>query len=605
MSEQRAKKYLEGELKYVEGKTTIKDFLHTLSTRIVSQQWIPLERNLVDPSWTFNLRREIWLNSSYDPQNVRVYLAEMDEDGNFQKGELIDSENYHVINNIIRGVGEGEGVQIGDRVLIDVNYEPEFFQQVTFLENELPSGDIENLAKMKSRPQGKIKIYEEVLQDIENEELYQVGGDEVYRFGKYPVSNAEGEKEVVIYRDGDVIPKEEYTIDYFNGVVLFHVQQDHNTLITADYKFRTGVKGSEIPESNYEWYNDTLIDRTETGELKNTETIVEVDYYWMLHYPSLVEDVRDSDRVVFKTDVDVSSSRNFSRTKTYYWELKYYNDSSEKDSYLTGIQSRFGATLDDEDDTTLDEELSSEWAKWSWYKEEGFDDGLIFRDWLPIRYWINFTKEYANFVLQGDPSPDVHPYNNYVISYGYLGMVKPYENAVVEDYENNFAMTIGSDQHPEAESEYPTTWGLRTGTGVSDIVMEKTDSNIPYQAHLPSFHTSPEFMDKHFIHASEFTGSHSFSEVTVTHAYERERGKLQGMLIGDRSSIFHLDELISNKDHFDTRGALIGGDKELTNKCGFPFESKEKRWVMFNINAPYWFANNSPNVHYGIAIRKS
>ena len=109
-------------------------------------------------------------------------------------------------------------------------------------------------------------------------------------------------------------------------------------------------------------------------------------------------------------------------------------------------------------------------------------------------------------------------------------------------------------------------------------------------------------MDKHFISVSQWTGTHHFSEVTIVHAYERERGKLRDVLIGDRSSIFHLDELISNKDKFDYRGALYNCDKNILEK-GQPLDSKQKHWKMFNINAPYWLGNNSPNVHYGIAIR--
>ncbi len=608
MREER--KWLEGELKFVEGKTTIKDFLRTLATQMVTQSWIPYEKNETNPAWAFDLRREIWLPSAFKPQNVKLYKTSVAPDTNeYIKGLEIPGTDYEVINNIIRGVGDNDsGTTIGDHVLLEVCYEAEEFQRGTFLEEALPSGEVKNVVRLKSQPKGTVHLFYDTIQVIKEEELHQTGGSEIYRFGKAPVSDSLSTSHgVKVYRNGTPVSEDEYAVDYFNGLLLFNVPNLESDKITANYGYKTGKRGTEIPQSDYKIYDDRIIDNTAAGSLVNVDVIVDVDYYWELYHPATVQEITDTtERIVLKTTVDISSPKNWTKTKSYYWELKYY-DSKDNDSnrYRTGIQSRFGATLDSLDITTLDDKLSSEWAKWSWYKEEGFDEGLVFQDWLPIRYWINFTKEYANVVLQGDPSPDIHPYKNYIISYAYIGMIKSYDNAKAEDLENNFAMTVSSDQHPQARNEYADTWGLRTGTGVTDIVMERTGSNIPYQAHYPSYHSSPEFMDKHFIHVSEFTGSHHFSEVTVTHAYERERGKLQGMLIGDRSSIFHLDELISNKDDFDYRGALIGEDNEFKNDCGILFESQEKRWIMFNINAPYWFANNSPNVFYGIALRKA
>ena len=71
------------------------------------------------------------------------------------------------------------------------------------------------------------------------------------------------------------------------------------------------------------------------------------------------------------------------------------------------------------------------------------------------------------------------------------------------------------------------------------------------------------------------------SDIIIYHAYDRERGKLQNALIGDRSAIFHLDLLVIDK--------------------GKP---EKKQYVMFNINAPYSILNNSANSLYGIALRK-
>lgn len=598
------RKYLEGELNYAEGKTTIKNFLSTISKELITQNWIEYNRNETDHAWAFDLSREIWLPSVFTPQNIKLYKATLKGDNTYEKGAEILQTQYMIVNNIIRGIGDvASGTHVGDRVLIEVCYEATMFQQTTFLEKALPYGDLETYAQLKSRPQGDVKIYKDTIQMITGEELYQEGGNEFYKFGKAPITNALASQKVKIYRNSLLVPEDEYVIDFYNGILLFNQLQEKSDVITADYGFRTGIRGEEIPSTKYKRFQDRIIDITSTRELTNIDIIVDVDYYWTLHHPLKHSDI--TDRIVLKTNVDISPTGDRKKLKSYYVEMKYMeHDNKDSVKYKSGIQVRFGSTLKELDQTTLDDELSSEWAKWSWYKETAFEDGVVFKDWLPIRYWMNFTKEYCNIVIQGDPSPDFHPYTNYIIGYAYFGMLKQYDNAENEDLENNFGMTVSSDIIPEAESDFATTWGVKTGTGVTDIVMERTDSNIPYQAHYPSFHTSPEFMDKHFITASEFTGSHHFSEVTVTHGYERERGKLQGMLIGDRSAIFHLDELISDKDIFDARGALVNGN-DVRNTYGFPFESKEKRWVSFSINAPYWFANNSPNIFYGIALRKS
>lgn len=604
------RKWLEGEVKFVEGKTTIDTLLETLAREIVSQNWIEYNKNPKDKAWVFDTKREVWLRDIFKKENIKVFKATI-KDKEYVKGEeLKQGEDYTLVQNVIRGKGKGNenGTSIGDKILIEVNYEAEEFQRATFIKKVYPSGEFETVATLKSRPQGKIYLYNDTITHIKDEVLHQEGGNEVYEFSRAPVSDTEkAEHKLEVKVNGT--KKElgvDFDVDFYNGYLIFRDTLEDSDVVTATYGHKTGIRKDLIPDSKYKIYKNEIIDTT-GGELEGKDVMVDVDYYWKLHYPEKVEDIKDLEekRIVLKTTVDISTAKDWSLTKDYYWELKYYDKEEEEEDYKTGVLSRYGATLDKEDDTTLDDELSGEWGKLSWYKSIGFEEGLVFDDWLPIRYWLSFTQEHLNLVLQGDPSPDKHPYKNYIIAYAYLGMLTPYEGAEREDLQNNFAYTISSDKHPMAEEEYSTKWGVNTGTGVSDILMEKTDSNIPYQAHYPSFHTSPEFMDKHFIQASEFTGSHHFSEVTVTHAYERERGKLQNMLIGDRSSIFHLDELISNKDNVNYSGVLIDHENNHKNKCGQPLKSKEKRWVMFNINAPYWFGNNSPNVHYGIAIRKS
>lgn len=629
-------KFLKGELQFVEGTSTIKEFLKTFATKVIRQDWIPYDRLEEDIAWAFDAKREIWLREEFKPFNIKIYKATLDENKEYVKGDLIPSSEYLIIQNIIRGVGDNNsGTQINDRVLIEVTYEDIIFQQATILDEILPSGQKIPHATLKSRPQGDIRICEEEIQLITKEPLHQEGGNEFYIFGKSPISRAKDSAHTVaVYKNDVLVDEEEYVVDYWNGILMFRSPQNKDDQITATYGFKTGIRetnndGSykEIPKEKYKRNRHRIIDITPNQELKNKDIIVDVDYYWDLHYPERVEDI--TDRIIIKTKVDVSRQGDRFKLKEYFIEMKYmdYEEGNDSKDYKTGILVRFGSKLkdiektrktrtkrnnDDVDtgvdgvtptnDITLDDKGASTWAKFSWYKNNAFDDGVIFEDWLPIRFALNFTKEYMNIFIQGDPSPDFGTIeSHYIMGYAYFGMLEEYENTKIEDLENNFAMTVSSGEPPELENN--TQWGVKTGNGITDIIMEKTASNIPYQGHNVSFHTTPEFMDKTFITSSNFTGCHHFSKITVVHQHERERGMLQGVLVGDKSAMFHLDELTHNKDEFDLRGALTDGF-EVRDKYGFPFESKETKWLHINNNAPYSFLNNSANTVYGLALRK-
>lgn len=213
-------------------------------------------------------------------------------------------------------------------------------------------------------------------------------------------------------------------------------------------------------------------------------------------------------------------------------------------------------------------------ARFSWYREKA-----ELYDWCAVQYWISFSRNFINIVVQGDPGMDTAPYNNYLISYAYIGTLESFEDAD-DDIDYNFGITVSSDKFYD-EDNMPDKYGKRTATCITDIGMLGTRTGSPFQAHLPKFSTAWEYADKNFITSSQWTHKHHMSEITVWHAYDRERGKLQNVLIGDRSTIFHLDELI------------IDSGKET-----------EKKYVMFNINAPYSILNNGPNALYGIALRR-
>lgn len=294
-----------------------------------------------------------------------------------------------------------------------------------------------------------------------------------------------------------------------------------------------------------------------------TELTTSTTFAWTLKEPATTGEITDS--CILETGLAADAGKN----KFY---LKITRPENSLNHIMMQIGSKFNTTAKD-----LEDAKKSEPAKLSWYRET---KDLYLGEWLPVQYWISFSAEYANIVVQGDPSPDQAPYNNYLISYAYVGSLKGYDNAD-EDTVYNFALTTGADTFLAPE-DYPKTYGNRTGTGVTDIVMVGTRTGTPYQAHYPAFHTTNPFMDKNFISSSAWTHKYHFSEIVVNHAYDRERGKMQNVLVGDRSAVFHLDELIQ--------------DKGLET---------EKTYKMFNLSAPYNFLNNGPNVLYGIALRKS
>lgn len=603
-----ATKYRKGELNFIEGNTTIKDLLKTFATGLTKQQWVSYDNNEQDKAWAFDIKREIWLREAFDPTNIKLYKATLGLNGEYSKGDEIPNTEYMFIKNVIRGINDtaDNGTQINDRVLIEVIYNDNVYEQSCILDTVLPSGQALPHAVLKGRPQGDITVFEEEIQQYTKEPLHQEGGNEIYKFAMSPISPAKDQAyTVAIYKNGVEVNKEDYVIDYWNGLVLFNTPLTDSDKVTATYGYKTGVRKNKIENTKYKRNKNRIIDITTSKELVNKDIIVDVNYFWELAFPTSIGGI--ADRILLQTKVDISENGDRYKLKTYYVEMQYidYEQGNESAEYRTGIKVRFGSVLDAEKELegqkTLDDKSSSHWAKFSWYKNNCFDAGVVFEDWLPIKFAINHTKEFMNIFIQGDNSPDFgQDETHYLMSHAYFGMLEQFENYETEDLKNNFAMTVSSGEAPNLEL---ATWGVGTGNGVTDVVMERTASNIPMQGHYVSIQTTPEFLEKQFINASKFTGCHHFSRIVVTHPSERERGMLQGLLYGDTSAMFHFDELTHDKDEFDLRGALTQA-KEIKDKYGFPFESKETKWLHVNTNAPYSFKNNSSNTLYNLAMRK-
>lgn len=212
-------------------------------------------------------------------------------------------------------------------------------------------------------------------------------------------------------------------------------------------------------------------------------------------------------------------------------------------------------------------------SRFSWYKELPKEIG----EWLPVQYWVNITKDAINIILRGDPSADNYPYGNYLTSYAYIGAIKPMEDSASTDDEYNFGVTTSSDTVPIFSKKF----GERTATGITDVCMVANKIGLPMQPHYPGFYTTHAFMDKCNTEGSRWNHKkHQFSDITLVHPIDMERGKMQNVLVGDASAIYDMDKLVYKK-----------GTEE------------EENYKKFKITAPYCFLNNSANNLYCLAIR--
>lgn len=259
-------------------------------------------------------------------------------------------------------------------------------------------------------------------------------------------------------------------------------------------------------------------------------------------------------------------------------ESKDYNtyvSAMTKSNSINNIRFQISDRLN-KDNTDLDipKSIQKEYNyRLAWYRKLQPE----IKDWLPVQYWINLTKDSINLVLRGDPSADVHPYENYLTSYAYIGALKPVEDSAFTDDKYNFGITTSSDIEPN----YAKPYGERTATGVTDVCMIANKIGMPYQPHYPAFYATNQFMDKCNVEGSRWNHKkHQFSDITLVHPVDMERGKMINVLAGDASAIYDMDKLAYKKD-----------------------TDEEEYYKKFKITAPYNFLNNSSNINYCIAIR--
>lgn len=310
-------------------------------------------------------------------------------------------------------------------------------------------------------------------------------------------------------------------------------------------------------------------------------TVGEGSSYWKLEYPASVGEVTNKAIVSTRPfSLDDEGSPTEDEDEFYLMierpVTKEEDEDNEEEYALNYVELTIGDKLNSERNG-FEEERHGIPARYAWYRDFKDIEGLYYGEWLPIKYFMNIDLRSMNLVIQGDPSIDVRPYHNALFSWSYVGAIESYEGGD-SDISGNFGLTVGSDLHPERSLMF----GANTATGVLDVCMAYSRAGAPYQAHDLKFKADNPYKDKYFIGPSEWTHKFHFDEVTVVHKYDRERGKLRNVLIGDRSALENNAELIYKKG-----------------------EPEEKVYKSYQLSAPYTAIEESANPLYGVILRKS
>ncbi len=251
---------------------------------------------------------------------------------------------------------------------------------------------------------------------------------------------------------------------------------------------------------------------------------------------------------------------------TYYWEVgetwRTTNPNAVPANYQGHVPSRWRTDIIN--DYSLDADVMRDWNNWKLVlsvdqlntvnREFEFEDDGMF---------LGVEDENEKLVKSN------HAYFSTVR--GAVPVARGYES-VIRDVHTGSILEVKFSQR----------YGKETGTGVNDIVMFQTRSGLKYQRHYASFITTEEFIKKERSGQSRWTGKFHLSPIYIEHAYDKQRGWLDGVMAVDDAGVEHLDDLIVGKD-----------------------TPNEEVYKFFRVNAPYSMFNNSANYAYGIAIIKS
>ena len=173
---------------------------------------------------------------------------------------------------------------------------------------------------------------------------------------------------------------------------------------------------------------------------------------FLLHYPTNISGIQDM--AILRTTT--------THNHTFYIKIE------RPENVLNYVLITVGTKYDPATQN-LDPEIASVPARFAWYR---ISPVVPIFDWTSVQYWMSYSEDFLNIVVQGDPSLDVHPYKNYLISYAYIGALESFEGADADDM-YNFGLTVSSDDFwPDVDIAEAEKYGKRTATGVTDIPWE-------------------------------------------------------------------------------------------------------------------------------------
>jgi hypothetical protein len=310
------------------------------------------------------------------------------------------------------------------------------------------------------------------------------------------------------------------------------------------------------------------------------------DLNWSLFYPaelSLITDVFTLKHQVGTTDVYIE----FFKPTTLSVIPKSGGSAVQKSNFYC-IEVKYGTNytipVDPQVRGTWGVDTDSARARFSWFFS---NTEANIKGWLPVQYWISVEPEKVALVLGGDPSAN---FDDRLISFGYMGAVKPFKEDVGTNPNTNFGVCFSSDESPfnYLTDEEINQYSDKTATGVLDISMLKTYTGFPMQAHVASMTTPDEFVNKHLEGPSAYTKKYHMSPIYVYHGFDGYRGELYGIASTDRSTVVNLDEMVHKYNDADPVGT----------------PNTEDVYKVFLVNAPYSIFNDSTNVLHGVAILK-
>lgn len=309
------------------------------------------------------------------------------------------------------------------------------------------------------------------LIDIMGEALVPVNNQLFYTSNR-PVST---EHTLMVYKNDLLLEETEFTMDYQTGTVVVSEPVEATDRITIDYSYFTDGIEEAIAATV-----DRLVIKTTTTPVELTEEQRLQNMYSdeRLNITSLtmyVEFMKPSRLINPETGTEYYKDHQLglyvrAGANHHYVNVRMF------DQWDSVLEEPIRATYDSAGRLLQPGAAVSPWSKLAWFRdweevplayvtESPSDDkqigkGPLFRpvkfaaalSEIPIRYWMSVSNDRVIAVLMGEPSAG---YQNYIMSFAYIGRIKPNESGVNDTY-GNFALTTASSTVPCKITAPPT-----------------------------------------------------------------------------------------------------------------------------------------------------